>query len=137
MISKMLIMNTPLEQRFSPLVSSCKTGSGVKALSMKKIISLFIGFLVGTVALPFLVLILEFSFLKIKGREERFQQVSAPEGQKQESKNEKKSPIREELELKLEIIEHSLNSSESKQDIIDQMSNLLMVLTQIQALNQN
>ena len=103
MISKMLIMNTPLEQRFSPLVSSCKTGSGVKALSMKKIISLFIGFLVGTVALPFLVLILEFSFLKIKGREELFQQVSAPEGQKQESKNEKKSPIREELELKLEI----------------------------------
>ena len=54
---------------------------GAKALSLEKIITLFIGLVVGTVALPFLVLISEFffTFLK-KKKEKKIQAVSSDRG---------------------------------------------------------
>ena len=51
---------------------ACRAGNpGAKALSLEKIITLFIGLVVGTVALPFLVLISEFFFIFLKKKKEK------------------------------------------------------------------
>ena len=51
---------------------ACGAGNpGAKALSLEKIITLFIGLVVGTVALPFLVLISEFFFIFVKKKKEK------------------------------------------------------------------
>ena len=61
---------------------ACRAGNpGAKALSLEKIITLFIGLVVGTVALPFLVLISEFFFIFLKKKKEKkIQAVSSDRG---------------------------------------------------------
>lgn len=59
---------------------ACRAGNpGAKALSLEKIITLFIGLVLGTVALPFLVLISEFFFIFLK-KKKKIQAVSSDRG---------------------------------------------------------
>ena len=123
---------------------ACGAGNpGAKALSLEKIITLFIGLVVGTVALPFLVLIVEFLFLlKKKKKKIPAQSSSADDGSNpvelQSAGKPTPAPAARqeilELEMKLEMIEQALKCSNnvSKQDILEQMSNLLLLLTQLQ-----
>ena len=70
-----------LQERFSAGVTQCPDGPAAKALSLEKIITLFIGLVVGTVALPFLVLISEFFFIfQKKKKEKKIQAVSSDRG---------------------------------------------------------
>ena len=98
----------------------------------------------GTVALPFLVLIVEFLFLKLKKKKKKISAQSSlasadvdnPVEPQSKSKTTPPAARQEilELEMKIEMIEQALKCSNnvSKQDILEQMSNLLLLLTQLQ-----